>query len=122
VSRGPGGAVKQGFSGARGLAGPGGEVRVSNLHRGGEYGDALRRLHGEVKWIGWLPAPPFRILRFVTALRNFRPHIIQSVHAYTNVYSAIAGRVLSAVSVGGLRSDLSACLEDSGRFARCVLT
>lgn len=122
ASLGPGGAEKQAFYMARALAEAGVEVRVYNLSRGGEYEDALRRLHVEVKWIGWLPAPPFRILRFVTALRNFRPHIIQSVHAYTNVYTAIAGRVLSAVSVGGLRSDLSACLEDSGRFARCLLT
>src|SRR5258708_6424421 len=122
ASLGRAGAEKQAFYIVRALAEAGVEVRVYNLSRGGEYEDALRRLHVEMKWIGWLPAPPLRALLLVSALRKFRPHIIQSVHAYTNAYSAIAVRVLSAVSVGGLRSDLSACLADSGRFARYLLT
>jgi glycosyltransferase involved in cell wall biosynthesis len=117
-----GGAEKQAFYIARALAEAGVEVRVYNLSRGGQYEDALRRLRVESKWFGWLPGPLLRLPLLVTALRSFRPHVIQSIHAYTNAYSALAGKALRAVSVGGLRGDLRACLEEHPRFAKYLMT
>jgi len=116
------GAEKQAFYIARALAGAGVDVRVWNLARGGEYQDALRRLHIPAHWFGWLPGLPLRLLVLLAGLRRFRPHVIQSVHAYTNIYSALAGRILGAVSLGGLRSDLGSCFADNGRFSRYLLT
>lgn len=116
------GAEKQSFYIARALAEAGVRVRVYHIHDGGQYQDALRSLQIEAKWFGRLRSPFFRVPRLLTSLQSFRPHVIHSIHAYTNLYSAIGGRVLKAVSVGGLRSDLSACLADNGRFSKRLLT
>lgn len=122
ASLGLAGAEKQAFYITRALADAGVAVRVLNLSRGGAYEDALRELNVEFRNFGWLPGLPLRLPLLMAALRGFRPHIIQSVHAYTNAYSAIAGRLLGALSIGGLRSDFHACLADNGRFSRWLLT
>ena len=122
ASLGLAGAEKQAFYIAKSLAEAGIAVRVYNLSRGGEYEEALREMHVESRCFGWAPSFPLRLALLVSSLRSFRPNIIQSVHAYTNAYSALAGRILGAVSVGGLRSDLTSCLAENGRFARRLLT
>ena len=128
---GAGGAEKQAFYIARSLAQGGVKVLVCTLHDanyGGRYGvhssyhDALRQMDIELKCFGWMPGLPFRLVNLLAELRGFRPHIIQSIHAYTNVYAAIASRVLGAISLGGLRSDLSAHIADNGRFSSYLLT
>jgi glycosyltransferase involved in cell wall biosynthesis len=116
-----GGAEKQSFYIARALAEADVEVCVYTL-RSGEYQDSLRRMGIESKCFGGLPGAPLRLMLLLAALRKFRPHIIQSVHAYTNFYSAIAGRLMGAISIGGLRGDLRACFADNGRLSRCLLT
>jgi glycosyltransferase involved in cell wall biosynthesis len=115
------GAEKQAFYMTRALAESGVAVRVLNLN-GGAYEDALRELKVECRNFGWLPGLPLRVPLLMTALRSFRPHIIQSVQAYTNAYSSIAGRLLRVLSIGGLRSDFHACLNDNGRLSRWLLT
>lgn len=121
ASLGMAGAEKQTFYIARALAEAGVAVRVLNLGPGGVYEDALRELKVDSRSFGWLPGVPLRIALLLAALRGFRPHIIQSVHAYTNVYSSIGGRLLRALSIGGLRSDFQACLNNNGRFSRWLL-
>jgi glycosyltransferase involved in cell wall biosynthesis len=121
ASLGMAGAEKQAFYMTRALAESGVAVRVLNLN-GGAYEDALRELKVECRNFGWLPGLPLRVPLLMTALRSFRPHIIQSVQAYTNAYSSIAGRLLRVLSIGGLRSDFHACLNDNGRLSRWLLT
>jgi len=116
------GAEKQTFYMARALAEAGVRVRVYHITNGGQYHDALRSLKIESTWLGRWPSPVFRLPFLLASLRSFRPHVIQSIHAYTNLYSSIAGRVLRAVSVGGLRGDLMASFADNGRFSRYLLT
>jgi glycosyltransferase involved in cell wall biosynthesis len=116
------GAEKQAFYMSRALAEAGVVVRVLNLGRREAYEDALHELNVESRSFGWLPGLPFRLSLLLAGLRGLNPHIIQSVHAYTNVYSAIAARLLGAVSIGGLRSDFRACLADNGAFSRWLLT
>ncbi len=122
ASLGLAGAEKQAFYITKALAEAGIDVRIYNLSRGGEYEDALRAINVESKYFGWPVGAPLRLALLVGSLSAFRPHVIQSVHAYTNWYSALAGRILGAVSVGGLRSDLASCLSDNGRFAKSMLT
>lgn len=117
-----GGAERQAFYMARALAEAGVEVRIFSLAGGGAYEDALRRMRVEAKQFGWLPGVPVRLMLLLAGMRRFRPHVVQSVHTYTNVYSALAARILGAVSIGGLRSDLSACFTDNGRFSRFLFT
>jgi glycosyltransferase involved in cell wall biosynthesis len=121
ASLGVAGAEKQAFYIARALAEAGIAVRVYNLGRGGEYADALHSLGVQSRCFGWLPTVPLRLLLLIFAMRSFRPNVIQSVHAYTNIYSALAARIFGAISVGGLRSDVASYLMDSGRFARPLL-
>ena len=122
ASLGLAGAEKQAFYMAKALAEAGITVRVYNLLRGGEYENALRAIDVQSQCFGWLPGAPLRFTLLASALRSFRPHVIQSVHAWTNGYSALAARILGAVSIGGLRSDLASCLADNGRFAKSLLT
>ena len=122
ASLGLAGAEKQAFYMAKALSEAGVRVRVYNLSRGGEYAAALRGIHVDLECFGQLPGLPLRLMVLVAALWKFRPNIIQSVHAYTNAYSALAAKILGAVSVGGLRSDLTSCLADNGRFARSLLS
>lgn len=121
ASLGMAGAEKQAFYITRALSEAGVAVRILNLGPGGVYEDALRELKVESRHFGGLPGVPVRVALLLAALRGFRPHIIQSVHAYTNVYSSIAGRLLRALSIGGLRSDFQACLNNNGRFSRWLL-
>ena len=116
------GAEKQTFYIARALAEAGVRVRVYYINNGGRYHGPLRSLQIESRWLGRWPSPVFRLPFLLASLRSFRPQVIQSIHAYTNLYSSIAGRVLGAVSVGGLRGDLKACFADNGRFSRYLLT
>jgi glycosyltransferase involved in cell wall biosynthesis len=122
ASLGLAGAEKQAFYMARSLAEAGVNVRVLNLSRGGEYEELLGKMNVPSTCFGWVPGMPFRLMLLIAALWRFRPNIIQSVHAYTNIYSGIAGRVLRAVSIGGLRSDLGAHFDDNGPFSRLLLT
>lgn len=122
ASLGMAGAEKQAFYITRALAEAGVAVRILNLGPGGVYEDALRELKVESRHFGWLPGAPLRVALLMAALRGFRPHIIQSVHAYTNAYSSIAGRLLRALSIGGLRSDFQACMNNNGFFSRWLLT
>jgi glycosyltransferase involved in cell wall biosynthesis len=121
-SLGSAGAEKQSYYIARALIEAGVDVRVFTMLRGGEYEEPVRRLGVEPTWIGWLPSPPLRISLLASQLINFRPHVVQSVHGYLNGYCAALGKLLNAVSVGGLRSDLPSFLRDNGRFARQLLT
>jgi glycosyltransferase involved in cell wall biosynthesis len=122
ASLGLAGAEKQAFYMAKSLAEAGVDVRVYCLARGGEYAEALREMGVESTWFGRLPGALLRLTLLIRAMRGFRPDVIQSVHAYTNVYSAIASKLVGAISVGGLRSDLRSCFADNGRIARSLLT
>jgi glycosyltransferase involved in cell wall biosynthesis len=117
-----GGAERQAYYIVRALKEAGVNVRVFSLYPGEAYEGTLREMGVESKHFGWVPGLPLRIPILLAQLRRFRPHVVQSVHAFTNVYSGIAGRVLGAVSVGGLRSDLQCCLRDNGPFSRFLLT
>ena len=116
------GAEKQTFYMARALSQAGVRVRVYHLMDGGQYRDQLTHKGIELEWLGRVPSPFLRLPFLIASLRSFRPDVIQSVHAYTNLYSAVAGSVLGAVSIGGLRSDYPTCLADTGRLTRFLLT
>lgn len=117
-----GGAERQIYYMARALTEGGVEVRIYSLLEGAAFGDALRLMGVPLLHFGWPPGLPLRLLLLLAALARFRPHVIQSMHSYTNIYSALAGRLLGVPAIGGLRSDLQSCLADSGRFSRLLLS
>jgi glycosyltransferase involved in cell wall biosynthesis len=117
-----GGAEKQAYYMLRALREAGVDVRIYSLDPHEAHQESVRRMGVELRNFGRLPGVPLRLLILLADLARFRPHVMQSVHAYTNVYSAIAGRALGAISVGGLRSDWNSCLRDNGRISRLLLS
>lgn len=116
------GAEKQAYLIVRGLQAAGVDVRVYCLNQGGVYETAMRTLGVEPTFFGRFQLAPLRLFDLIAALRRFRPHVIQSIHAYTNVYSGLAGRALGTLCIGGLRSNLTAFLADYPRaLSMCLL-
>src|SRR5687767_3067552 len=62
-------------------------------------------------------SPLRRLASIVKRCRAFKPHFIQSTHAFSNLYAALAARALGAVSIGALRSDLRHCIQSNGAWA-----
>lgn len=118
-----GGAERQAYYMIRALTNAGVQVRMYMVEfRNTAYAEALSQMGVESCYFGWMPGLPLRLLLLLKHLRQFRPHVVQSLHNFTNAYSALAGRALGVASIGGLRSDLQSCLRDNGRFGKLLLT
>ncbi len=86
-------------------------VKIISLTQGDYYEERLAALGLPPVWIGMHSNPLARIVSLVRAVRNFRPHILQSAHYFTNFHTAIAARLLgkpgtpAPLSIGCIRSD-----------------
>jgi glycosyltransferase involved in cell wall biosynthesis len=116
-----GGAEKQLFYMAQALVGAGVDLRVYSLGRGEFYEAELRRIGILPIWIGRHAHPVLRTVALVQALANFRPHIVQSAHFYTNLYVTIAALVYGAVGIGALRSNTHYEVSANGGWGRWLL-
>ena len=108
------GAEKQLFYIARSLAAAGVDVRLYMIVSGGYFDRLLQDAAVEVHCFGKVPYPPLRLAYLALQMMRFRPHVIQSIPAFMNVYAALAGRITGAVTIGGLRSDFGRCREQYG--------
>ena len=104
-SLGRGGAEKQLFYIARALFELGVDVRVYSVTRGEPYEGKLQAVGVPVHWVGRLGNPLLRVAKLAALLRSHRPHVIQSGHVFMNLYAAVVGRCLDAMSLGAQRSD-----------------
>jgi glycosyltransferase involved in cell wall biosynthesis len=118
----PGGAEKQLVYMARALRQAGVNVRVYSLTQGEFYESALRASGLEPIWMGQFAHPLLRLAAFVSVLRRFHPHFIQSTHSYTNLYVGLAGRLLGSISLGALRSSLPYAREVDGVWSRWLIS
>jgi glycosyltransferase involved in cell wall biosynthesis len=100
-----GGAEKQLVYMARALRQLGVQICIYCLTKGEYYESILREIDLNPFWIGKLQNPLLRLLTLALELRSFRPHIIQSAHFYTNLYTALVSPLYGAVGIGCLRSD-----------------
>ncbi len=116
-----GGAEKQLCYMARALLGAGVQVRICCLGRGEAYEAELRRIGIPPIWIGRHAHPVLRTVALVRALANFRPHIVQSAHFYTNLYVAAAALAHRAVGLGALRNDVYHEVSANGRWGHWLL-
>ena len=113
---GQGGAEKQLYHLLRALRDDGASLHLLSLTHG-EYWEApIRELDIPVTWVGQSPARLVRLHRIVSTLGTIAPQLIQSQHFYTNLYAALAGRVLRIPSVGAIRNDLFSELQHTGRM------
>lgn len=115
-----GGAEKQFVYIAGALLNKGIDIRVYTLVRG-NYDAALREMGIEPIWIGRYSSPVLRLTSLVYLLRSFRPHLIQSGHAFTNLYVALAGKILNAISIGAIRSSLVHTRDGNGLWTRWLI-
>ncbi len=116
-----GGAEKQLFYMARTLAGAGVDVRVYSLERGEFFEAELQRIGISPIWIGRRTHPVLRTVALMRALANFRPHIVQSAHFYTNLYVAAAALPHRALGLGAIRSDTYHEAAANGGWGRSLL-
>ena len=114
-----GGSEKQLVYTATSLADSGCEVRVYCLAAGGCYAPVLAARMPVIPIAAGLPVA--RLIRLIGRLRRFAPHVVHSMHAFANLYAAAAARVLGAIEVGALRSDVAHCRAANGGWTRWLL-
>ncbi len=118
---GQGGAEKQLTYMVRALLQQGASVRVYTLTRGEHYEANLKALGAEVLWLGRFSNPWGRLPRLIRLLRQFRPHVVQSAHFYTNLYSSMAASFAGAVAIGAIRSDLTHDMKSNPFWGNLLL-
>jgi glycosyltransferase involved in cell wall biosynthesis len=116
-----GGAEKQLVYMARALHEANIEVRVYSLTQGDFYDSALQAIGIQPIWIGQHANTLMRLAALTIALRQFRPHVLQSAHFYTNLYTTVAGLTWRAVAIGAIRNDTLQDIELNGRWGRWLL-
>jgi glycosyltransferase involved in cell wall biosynthesis len=118
---GQGGAEKQLVYMAQALRRADVEVRVYCLMRGEFYEPALQAMGIQPIWIGRHAHPLMRLAALIVALRQYRPHVLQSAHFYTNLYTTISGRVWHAIALGAIRNDTLQDINLNGRWGQSLL-
>jgi len=116
-----GGAEKQLLYMARALLESAVDVRLYCLRKGEFHEAQFRSMGIPFVWVGRFGNPLLRLLTLILAMSRFRPHVIQSSHSFANLYAALAGRALGAVSLGALRSTLRYSWEANGFWTRWLM-
>ncbi|MCM3874271.1 MAG: glycosyltransferase [Pyrinomonadaceae bacterium] len=96
-------------------------TRVLCLTRGEPFETEITSLGVPVEWIGKSHLRSTRLYRLVRALRQQPPDILQSVHFFTNLYAAVAGRIAGIRAIGAIRNDLTSELIANGIWGRWQL-
>jgi len=115
---GRGGAERQLVFMLQALINEGIEARVLCLTNGEAFEQEIRDLGVEVDWIGRSQSRVFRLGSLVRNLRKSPVDILQSAHFYTNIYVAIAARILGVRSIGAIRNDLISEITANGSFGK----
>ena len=100
-----GGAEKQLVYIVKTLIAAGVDVQVYSLTKGEYYEDSLIKLGVPPIWVGKHQSPIFRLITFASYLHKFQPHIIQSIHFFTNLYTTICSPFFGAMPIGSIRGD-----------------
>lgn len=115
---GRGGAEKQLVFMLRALLESGVEARILCLTSGESYEAEIRRLGVGIEYVGGKQNRFARLWEIIKNLRKRPVDIIQSSHFYTNIYAALAGKVLKIPSIGAIRSNLKSELAINGSLGR----
>jgi glycosyltransferase involved in cell wall biosynthesis len=113
-----GGAERQLIYMLRSLKMIGVSTRVLCLTKGEPFESAIEALGVSIEWIGKSPLRPIRLNQLVRALRQQHTDILQSVHFYTNLYVAVASRIMGIPELGAIRNDLLSELKGNGLWGR----
>jgi glycosyltransferase involved in cell wall biosynthesis len=115
------GAEKQLVYMARALHAKGVDVRVHSLTRGEHYERDLIALGLPPCWVGERCGRARRLLAVAAAMRQFRPHIVQATHFFTNLYAIFGARACGALAIGCCRNDVLSEVADCGRWGKWSL-
>jgi glycosyltransferase involved in cell wall biosynthesis len=117
-----GGAERELVNQVKALAGSGHSVKVFSLDRGQPLEEELRAIGLTPVWVGRHPSRLVRLMRLTKALLRDKPDIIHSQHFYTNLYSAVAGRIARVVSFGSVQNDVWSEMASNGMMGRPSLS
>ena len=115
---GVGGAERQLAYMCEALGSRGRSCVVVSFTTGEAYEDRLREIGVPVLPLPATRNPARRLTQVVGASRRYRPRIIQAAHTYVSGYVGAAGKILRIPSVGALRNQPEATIDDSGYLGR----
>jgi glycosyltransferase involved in cell wall biosynthesis len=119
-SLGQGGTEKQLLYLARELRRASVDARVLTLTRGEFYETAFADAGVPVEWAG-RHGLPLRLAELAAAVHRFRPHIVQAVHFFTNLYAVWCAGLHGSVGIGAIRGDGWFDMGECGRWGRPLL-
>jgi glycosyltransferase involved in cell wall biosynthesis len=111
---GRGGAERQLVYMLRALQSVGVTTRVLCLGQGESFEREILDLGIPVEYVGRSRNKIVRLIRIIRALRQDPPDIFQSAHFYTNLYVALAARLLRIRHLGAIRSDVANEIKANG--------
>lgn len=117
-----GGAERQLIYMLRALQRAGVQTRVLCLTRGESLEKEIESLGIPVIYVGNSGWRLVRLVRIIQELRREPAHILQSSHFYTNLYAAIAARLLRITSIGAIRANVTDEVQDNGKLGRWQLS
>jgi glycosyltransferase involved in cell wall biosynthesis len=120
-SLGQGGAEKQLVYIGQALQKIGADVRIYSLTQGEYYEKMLNELGIPVTWFGRQPGVLFRLAELTAAMIHFRPHIVQAVHSFTNLYAVFSARMAGSIEIGAIRSNIRHVLTENGSWGWILL-
>lgn len=112
---GRGGAERQLYFLVRALSDAGACIDVLSLTSGEAWEEPLRALGAEVRWVGRSQSRPKRLAKIVYEVRRLEPHVVQSQHFFTNLYTGLSARWARALGLGAIRSDCYSEMAANGR-------
>ncbi len=119
---GRGGAERQLVYMLRSLKGAGVKTRVLCLTNGESYEKEIRDLGIKVESVSNARGSrPLKLAKILRSLRREPADVLQSVHFYTNLYVAAAGRLTGMKEIGAIRSNLTSELEINGVLGQAHL-
>jgi len=94
------------------------ETRLLCLTKGEAFEEKIRETGVDVDWIGDSPNQFIRLARIMRNIRERPVDILQSVHFFTNIYAAVAGRILGVRNIGAIRNDLTSEIAANHIFGK----
>lgn len=97
------------------------ECSVLCLTKDEAFEQKIKNLGVSVTWIGMTRSRLVRLIRIILMIHHLRPTIVQSAHSYTNLYTAIAGKLNRIPSIGAIRSNISSEFPQYGILGELAL-
>lgn len=92
--------------------------RVICLTKGEAFEREIREMGVDVDWVGSSRNNFARLGKIIRHLKKNPVDIVQSAHFYTNIYTALAGRISGVRTIGAIRNDLTSEIAANHVFGK----